>query len=381
MKKILTLLFTATILVSSYLPSFAQETESFKIIENKFKAQITGIKHEECFEGELCSEYSLKIISENRRNDEIKISVTPEEQEIFQAKNYQVGDTVLLLSSEFDGEVTYFITDHVRSYPIYLLAGIFIFIVIIVGKGKGLSSLIGLSFSVFVLFFVVIPLILKGYNPTIVSFIGSIFIAVSSIYFSHGFKRKSTIAIIGTLTSILIVFILAHLFTNLMKLTGYGSEETIFLASIGDTELNMKGILLASLIFGGIGILDDVTISQVSVVKELMEAGKDLSPRKLYQKAMNIGHDHIASMVNTLFLAYASSALPLVLLLRQTNAPFEEIINNEQIAEEILRSIVGSIGLILAVPLTTFFAVYFLSKKPVNVHSRFTTSLNSSTIE
>ena len=358
MKKIMALLLLLLVTAISPTNLFAQEESLPKVSEDSFQAEITGYKNYDCFEGATCTDFILKTAE----GEEIIITITPEEQAVVEIREYEVGDKVIVISNTYGEETTYFITDHVRSNYIYLLAVIFILIVIVVGKVKGISSLLGLTFSIFVLFLFILPSILNGGNPLLIGIIGSLAIAIPSIYLSHGFNQKSTIALIGTMASLVIIFSLSILFTNLMKLTGFSSEEAMFLQG-ENFSLNMKGILLASIVFGGIGLLDDVTVSQVSVTKELNEATKKMSSNELFRKAMNVGQDHISSMVNTLFLAYASSSLPLVLLLRQQDAPFREILNNEIIAEEILRTIIGSIGLVLAVPITTVLAVYFFKKK------------------
>lgn len=362
MKKIITSLILLLITAISPTNLLAQEESIPETSEDSFQAEITGYKNYDCFENETCTDYILEATSGDRVGEEIIITITPEEKVVSEIRDYQVGDKVLVISNTFGDEVTYFIADHIRSNSIYLLAIVFILIVIVVGKIKGVSSLLGLSLSVLVLFTFVLPSILNGVNPLLIGIIGSLAIAIPSIYLSHGFNKNSTIALIGTITSLVIVFGLAVLFTSLMHLTGFSSEDAMFLQGEG-FSLNMKGILLASVVFGGIGILDDVTVSQVSVTKELNELNSQMSAKELFKKAMNVGQDHISSMVNTLFLAYASSSLPLALLLRQQDVPFREIMNNEIIAEEILRTIVGSIGLVLAVPITTGLAVYFMKKR------------------
>ena len=367
MKKIITLSLLIIVCIAAPLTTYAQE-ETFKVTEESYQARITELKNYDCFEGQTCTDFTLELLTDEREGEEVSITITPEEQQVMEVKGYKVGDTVILISTTLGEETTYFITDHVRSNPILLLVITFILIVIIVGKVKGVQSLLGLALSILVLFAFVLPAILNGWNPLLIGIVGSLAIAIPSIYLSHGFHKKSTIALIGTIISMVIVFALTILFTNLMKLTGFGSEEAMFLQGEG-FSLNMKGILLASVVFGGIGILDDVTVSQVSIVHELNDTNPELLPAKLYSKAMNVGQDHISSMVNTLFLAYASSSLPLVLLLRQQETRFQEIINNEIIAEEILRTIIGSIGLVLAVPITTGLAVYFLKRTNIKASS------------
>lgn len=329
--------------------------------ETKYNAQIIGAKYEKLETGNATT-FEIQIQEGEKKNEIVEVTIT-EEDTALKVKNYKVGDRVIVIANDGAGETQYFISDHIRIDSIYILIGIFVLITILIGRKTGFQSLIGLTLSTLVLILFIIPRIEKGENLLFMTFIGSVFIAFISIYLSHGLKRKSTIALIGTLVSLVLTVVFGIIFTNILKLTGYSSEDALFLIGVEGFKINMKDLLISSLIFGGIGILDDVTVSQVSVVQEIYEANKNLTAKELYQKAMNVGRDHISSMVNTLFLAYASSSLPLIILLRVQSVSLFEIINNEPIAEEILRTVVGSIGLILAVPITTAIAVYFYKKR------------------
>jgi len=171
------------------------------------------------------------------------------------------------------------------------------------------------------------------------------------------------VAIAGTIVALVITGILAGIFVEAARLTGFASEEAGFLQVAKQGTVNIKGLLLAGIIIGVLGVLDDVTVSQSAIVLKLKEANSQLKPRELYNKAMDVGRDHISSMVNTLILVYTGAALPLLLLFINNPHPFTEIINYEIIADEIVRTLVGSIGLILAVPITTLFAALTVGKK------------------
>jgi len=166
------------------------------------------------------------------------------------------------------------------------------------------------------------------------------------------------VAIAGTLISLIITGILANLFVSESRLTGFASEEASFLQAAKQGTINIQGLLLAGIIIGVLGVLDDITISQSAIVFQLKATKNKIQFGDLYTKAMNIGRDHISSMVNTLILVYAGAALPLLLLFIDNPHPFSEIVNYEIIADEIVRTLVGSIGLILAVPITTFIATW-----------------------
>jgi uncharacterized membrane protein len=208
-------------------------------------------------------------------------------------------------------------------------------------------------------------MILSGTSPVTASIFGSSIIMTISIFLSHGFNRKTAIALVGTLISLAVTGILAAIYTKASQLTGFSTDEATFLVQLTDKPLNMQGILLASFIIGGIGILDDITVSQVSTILEIFKANPVFNWRELFTRSMKVGRDHIASMVNTLVLAYTGSALPLVMLFIATGAGFFEIINSEIVAEEIVRTLVGSIGLVLAVPITSFIACVLTAGKDI----------------
>jgi uncharacterized membrane protein len=213
----------------------------------------------------------------------------------------------------------------------------------------------GISFLIIIGF--ILPQIYAGYNPVLIALLGSFFIVPVTFYLSHGLNKKTTIALLGTVISLVITGFLAKAFIDFGRLTGFASEEAGFLQFSRGDVLNIKGLVLAGIIIGVLGVLDDITVAQSAVVEKLKEANPRIGDKKLFTKAMSVGRDHIASMVNTLILVYTGAALPLLLLFVDNTAPFTQIINYEIIAEEIIRTLVGSIGLILAVPITTFLAV------------------------
>lgn len=262
---------------------------------------------------------------------------------------YKLGDNVVVTDDQ--------ITDFVRRPSLYLLFAIFILFTIIVAGKWGITSVVGMAYSFYIIFKFILPLIIKGYDPVIVSIIGAMFIIPVTFSLSHGVNRKTMNAIFGTIISMVVVGILSMIFVNLSKLTGFAVEEAGFLQYQLGGIINMKGILLAGIIISTLGVMDDITISQASVVDELRKANLKLSKKELFMRSMNVGRDHISSMVNTLVLVYTGASLPLLLLFVNNPHPFFEIINYEIIADEVVRTLVGSIGLILAVPITTYIAV------------------------
>jgi uncharacterized membrane protein len=274
---------------------------------------------------------------------------------------YKVGDKVVLSQTlDFQGKPFFTITDYVRREPLYILIAIFIILTIIIGRLRGFTSLIGMGISFGIIFLFILPQISKSYDPVTVTIIASLFIIPITFYLSHGVNQKTTLAVVGTLISLVITGVLANVFVNATHLTGFASEEAGFLDAMKNGAIDMHALLLAGIIIGLLGILDDITISQSAVVFQLKDASPKISFKELYNRAMDVGRDHIASMANTLVLVYAGAALPLLLLFVNNPAPFSEVINYEIIAEEIVRTMVASIGLIIAVPITTFLTSIYL---------------------
>jgi uncharacterized membrane protein len=195
-----------------------------------------------------------------------------------------------------------------------------------------------------------------------VALVASFIILIASYYLTHGVSAKTTIAIVGSLGALSIVGILALAFARLMHITGYGAEEVFFLPPSLAKPETIRNVLLAGMLIGSLGVLDDITIAQASIVAELKAANHKLDWGELYRRAMRVGHDHIASLVNTLVLVYAGSALPLLLLFTDANQQIATLVNYEAVAEEILTTLVGSIGLVAAVPLTTLVASWYFSQ-------------------
>lgn len=277
------------------------------------------------------------------------------------ATEYRIGDLVLLQQDPQFSEL-YSVTDFVRTNSLIKLFILFLIVILAVSSWAGVRSLLGLLFSFVVIFKFILPQISLGSNPLVVALIASLLILFVSYYLTHGINHKSTIAIVGTFVALALTGIMAIVFSSLAKLTGFGNEDVAFLiGSIPSSSL--YNLLLAGIIIGSLGVLDDITISQASIVAELSDTNKKLTMGELYKRAMNIGHDHISSLVNTLVLVYAGSALPLLLLFIQSNASPFELLNYEAVAEEVVKTLVGSIGLVTAVPFTTLIASYWYGSK------------------
>ncbi len=278
---------------------------------------------------------------------------------------YQPGDRVVVTQiSTPDNPASYVITDFVRRDALLNLTILFVILVLAVSRWRGFLSLLAMVLSFGVIFCVTLPLIMQGWQPMIVSLLTALLIIPISFYLSHGFNRKTHLAIIGTVLSLALTSMLAWIFVTQAKLTGFASEEAGFLNIEKQGLINIKNLILAGIIVGSLGILDDVTVSQASVVEQLKRSNPKLGAVELFKRAMVVGQDHIASMVNTLVLVYAGASLPLLLLFVNNPHPFMEIINYEIVAEEIIKTLVGSIGLIFAAPTTTALAAWVFGLLP-----------------
>lgn len=277
----------------------------------------------------------------------------------------KVGDKISVSHiRNIDGSEQFFVADFIRINSLYFLGIAFLVAVIAVGGFRGLTSFIGLIISFLVLLKYIVPKIAAGEDPVFISVTGAFMILVATLYLAHGFSRRTSAAVLGTFLSLILTAVLASVFVSLSKLSGFASEEASFLSMFPGMQVNLKGILLGGIIIGSLGVLDDITISQSALIFELKSANKDLNFKELWVRGLRVGREHIASLVNTLALAYAGASLPLLLLFTLNGGePLNVLLNREMIATEIVRTLVGSLGLIAAVPITTAIAAVFANKK------------------
>ncbi|MGL4608685.1 MAG: YibE/F family protein [Trueperaceae bacterium] len=271
---------------------------------------------------------------------------------------FRVGQHVeIYFSPSPEGGVQYVITDWIRRPALLWLTGLFLASVLVVAGFKGLRAFLATSLSLVIVIAFMLPQILAGWNPIFVSLLGVGGILLLAIYFVHGFNWSTTAALIGTYAAIIVTILLGLLFSEWAYLTGFGSEEAMML-SFSAEQVNLRGLLLAGLLIGTLGALTDITIVQASVVRELAYLNPKFGLWDLYRRGMNVGYDHVGSLVNTLVLAYTGAALPLFLLLSLNELSIGRALNLELVAGEVVHTLVGSIGLILAVPFTTFIAAF-----------------------
>ena len=273
-----------------------------------------------------------------------------------QARTFRAGDRVLVEHTRtVDGQDLLVITDYVRTWPLAWLTLLFVGATLLLSGWQGLRSLVGMGVSLVVIVAFVVPQILDGQNPVLMAIIGSVVMMGISLYLVYGWRPKTHVAVAGLFCSLVLTGLLAIWFVGWTRLSGYGSEEVGFLQLAG-VQLDLQGLLLAGIMIGTLGALDDIAIGQSSSIFELSAANPALDWRTLFRHGMNIGRDHIAAMVNTLLLAYVGAALPLVLLFTVASDPISMTLNREIVSEEIVRTLVGSLGLLTSVPLTSLIA-------------------------
>lgn len=261
-------------------------------------------------------------------------------------------------SSEDEGRrVLYQIADHVRLMPLAIITALFAVITVAIGRWQGLRALLGLALSGLFIGGFILPQILAHRDPVLVTMVGTGLLVAATLYLIQGWNVIGHTALLGLLTSLAVTGALAIVWTQVTYLTGFGSEETLYLQATG-ISIGMRGLLLAGIILGTAGVLDDVVIAQAVTIFELSAASPEATFRTLMRSGMRIGVSHLTSMVNTLVLAYAGTALPLFILFYLYPEPWYLTINRELIAEEIVRTLVGSMGLMMAVPLTTGIAAW-----------------------
>ncbi len=262
-------------------------------------------------------------------------------------------------------EFRYGFHDVQRSTPLVLLAVLFALVVVAFGRWQGVRALVGLALGVAVLAVFLVPALLRDGPAVPLALVAGVAVTGLALYLAHGFTAGTTIALLGSLSSLGLVTLLALVAVRAAGITGLGDGESQVL-SVTASALDLRGLLVAGIVVGVLGSLDDVTITQVSTVAALRRADPSLSARQLYAGAIRVGRDHVASSVNTLVLAYAGASLPLLLLFAQGGQPVGRVVTGELVAVEVIRMLVGSIGLVASVPLTTALAAIVLGGAPVD---------------
>jgi uncharacterized membrane protein len=286
-----------------------------------------------------------------------------------QSRLFHTGDRVVVEHIRtVDGQDIFQVTDFVRTGPLLWLTLLFVGATLLLSGWQGARSLVGLGISLIVIIAFIVPQILAGHNPLAVAIAGSIIMMGISLYLVYGWNRKTHVAVTGLFLSLILTGLLSVLFVSWSRLSGYGAEEAGFL-QIAGVQLDPRGLLLAGIVIGSLGALDDIAVGQSSAIFELNKANSRLSRQSLFTHGMTIGRDHIAAMVNTLVLAYVGAALPMLLLFSVPAESLATTLTREISAEEIVRTLVGSLGLLAGVPLTSLIAA-LVAKRPAGEPDR-----------
>jgi len=346
-------------------PTGGPPATTYQSAQEQVRAQVTATRPTDCTPGSGNGGCVALVVhmADGPRPGRDLIQVVPVEPGTPQ---FAVGDRVVLGWSGADPEDagSYQVIDFQRDTPLWWLAGLFAVAVLALGRWRGLAALAALGLSFVVLLFFVVPAILAGRDPLAVAVVGSCLIMFAVLYLTHGPSARTSTAVLGTLLSLALIGALGAGFSAAARLTGLDDQTSNLIATLG-TGVDARGLLLAGVVIGALGVLDDVTVTQTSAVWELRYANPALGARGLFTSAMRIGRDHVASAVNTLVLAYAGAALPLLLLFSVSGRGFGEVVTSQDVATEIVRTLVGSIGLVASVPITTALAAAVAARETV----------------
>jgi uncharacterized membrane protein len=337
-------------------PSAGPPATAYTTSQELVRAQVTATRATDCTAGSGSGGCVALVVhmADGPRPGQDLVQVVPLEPGTPQ---FAVGDQVVLgwSGANPDDAGSYQVVDFQRGTPLMWLAGLFALAVLVLGRWRGLAALAALALSFVVLLFFVVPAILAGRDPLAVAVVGACLIMFAVLYLTHGPSARTSTAVLGTLLSLALIGALGAAFSAAAELTGLDDQTSNLIATLG-TGVDARGLLLAGVVIGALGVLDDVTVTQTSAVWELRHANPGLSARGLFTAAMRIGRDHVASAVNTLVLAYAGAALPLLLLFSLSGRGFGDVVTSQDVATEIVRTLVGSIGLVASVPITTALA-------------------------
>lgn len=310
--------------------------------------------------GSQGSDCTFAFTEPDQGGSPVKVVINPD---VAESHGVKPGDQIRYLNlsnaqgaSAGQGSPAYIFVDFVRTLPIVLLALLYAVVVIAVARWRGLRALIGLVGAYFVLVSFMLPGLVEGKPPLLLALVGSTVIMIGVLYFAHGFSARTSTALLGTIFGLAITALLAAWATDAANLAGVGNHDAATLVNTS-ANISISGVILCGLIISGLGVLNDVTITQSSAVWELYELAPATSARKLFTSAMRIGRDHIASTVYTIAFAYAGAALPILIIVMLYDRPLGDTLTSAELSEEVIRTLVGSIGLVLAIPVTTLIAV------------------------
>jgi uncharacterized membrane protein len=323
-----------------------------------YPARVETVTEQECpgaeEGGPTCRLVGFRLVAGPDEGEMVELELIADSPRV---TGLDPGDEVLMgFRPDAPEGLEYAFLDPDRRATLVYVAALFAAAVVVLGGLRGVAALVGLAATIVVLLAFVLPAILEGRDPLGVALVGASAIAFLALYTSHGFTTKTTVALLGTLGGLACVAVLALAFMALADISGFGSEEAFIVSALG-TQIDLRGLVLGGIVIGSLGAIDDMTVTQASAVWELRAAHPGIGGRELLAAGMRIGRDHVASTVNTLVLAYAGASMPLLVLFVLSEQSFGTVANGEVLATEIVRTLVGSIGLVASVPITTWLAV------------------------
>jgi uncharacterized membrane protein len=350
--------------LASSFPAVLLAQEVHQDLQDTIKAEVLEVVKEEQREvtgtDTTTSVQEVRIIiREGERAGEVATLIN-------EVVKLEVGDNIFVNRMvTIAGQETFTYSDFERRPVLAILAIVFIAMLVFFSRWQGVRAILSLAASIGAILFILVPALLAGYDATLTTIGISAVILAFAFFGTHGFNPRSFIAFGGTFGTVILTSLVAYPAVHIMRLTGFNDDASVYLNFATNGQLDLTGLLLGGIIIGILGALDDVSITQVSVVEELKGANNELTFRELYLRASVVGRNHIGSMVNTLALAYAAVSLPLILLYAKADSPWLEVLNQEVVAAELLRIIIGSMGLVLAVPATTAVAAWYYQKREV----------------
>lgn len=337
------------------------------ISEEFFKVEVIEVLKDEEIKGQRYTQwdrlFKVKALTGSIQGEEFELEDSGVEG-LGRKIPAKVGDVVVVGKVENLGQTIYFLADVYRVPVLWIIGFFFLLVVVAVARWKGLGAILGLGLSVVILVEFMLPQLLKGANPFLIIGGSLLIISCLTIFLAHGFQKRTALALASTLITLGLAAGFSYLAVIMANLSGLGSEEAVFLNIASFKDLNIQGLFLGAVLIGALGVLDDITTAQTAVVDELKKANPSLEFKELVARSLSVGKEHIASLVNTLVLAYAGASLPLLLLLALNETqPLWVILNSEFMAEEIIRALAGSLALVLAVPITTGLAAWYYGRR------------------
>ena len=353
------------LLLAGFLtPAFSSAQEVFQEFQERVSAEVIEVVEEE--EQEITGTDATRTVqtvrirfNDGERAGEFDLMAN-------EVVTLEVGDDIFVNRViDISGAEWITYADYERRPVLVFIFGLFIVLLLVLSRWQAVRALASLAASIGAILFLLVPALLAGYDPALTTVVISGVVMAFVLFGTHGFRPTTIIAFGGVFAAVLFTGLLAYISVELMRLTGFSNDASVYLNFATNGELDLAGLLLGSIIIGILGVLDDVSITQAAVVRELKVANAALKGRQLYEKALVVGRAHIGSLVNTLALAYTGVSLPLILLYAKTESNLWQILNQEVIAVELVRIIVGSSGLVLAVPLTTAVAAWYYHERVI----------------